>query len=454
MTWPKLAAVFAVTLSCALLDTSKATAEETVLMFPGRIGILIGAHTSFARFKDQLAARHAACGTGSDAVRNLDKPLEIGAGTRAMIADVLACLPGREVPADSPARRGAITPALWRAIAPDLPLPSVGDRIDALTLSFEATDFSDPPVWNFCQDSPGPAAERPAAILAGGACYNATDPCSMLTWGPRGATAGQGAEIQWIVWKLSKQAPELLASAFGSEFANAERFARLKRPAVTGCDGSSALEHFMCAVWIEPTRRLAWETGLLALGRLDLARRIYQEIYAAQEFDGYKIAEYFALWRRAGVGVSEVDYAYFFDRATHIGSPPAAGSAELARFETCIASEKLARSRNGAARRCLSLAHPHAHQPVDRLGRDVSYYRAAFPNAALSERERRTWERHIPLDAVVNFGLSDAREINEAAVIAQPLAPDDRPPEILTTLTASEQACPQRIRNPLRAMPR
>ncbi len=454
MKWPKLATFFAVTLTCAQFSTSQAMAEKAVYMLPGRIAIRIGAHTSFARFKQELAARHATCRTGGDAVRTIDKPLEIGAGTRTMIADILSCQPGLDVPADSPARRGAITPALWRAIAPDLPPPSVRDRIDALTLSFEATDFSDPPVWNFCQDSPGPIGERPAAILAGGACYNATDPCSMLTWGPRGATAGQGAEIQWILWKLYKQNPEFLASAFGNEFANAERFTRLKRPEATSCDGSSALEHFMCAVWGDPARRQAWESGLLTLGRLDVVRRIYQDLYAAQEFDGYKMAEYYALWRRAGVAVSEVDFAFFFDRATHIGSPPAADSAEFTRFGACLASENPAPSRNAAARRCLSLAHPHAHQPVDRLGRDVSYYRAAFPNEELSERERRTWDRHIPLDAVENFGLSDAREIEEAAILAQPLAPDDRPPEVLTTLTASERACPQRIRNPLRTIPR
>jgi hypothetical protein len=355
--------------------------------------------------------------------------------------------------AGSPAYRGAITTALWRAVAPDLPAPTLADRIDALTLSFEATDFSDPPAWNFCQDNPGTAVDRSATVVAGSACYNATDPCSMLTWGPRGATAGQGGEIQWILWKLYRQSPAMIADAFGGEVGNVERFVRLKRPQATYCDGSSPLEHFMCAVWTTPQRRQAWDRALLALGRSEAARRVYKELYAALEFDGYKMAEYFDLWRAVGLKVTEIDYAFYLDRATHTGSPPVKGSAELAAFEACHATEKARRPPNAAARRCLSLAHPHSSQPVDRLGRDVSYYRTAYGEATLTERELRTWNQHIPLDAVVNFGFSDDREVRRESVRAAPLPRGDRPPETLMALTDVEKSCPQRIRNPLRQMP-
>jgi hypothetical protein len=336
---------------------------------------------------------------------------------------------------------------------PDYPLPSLRDRVESLTLSFEATDFADPPQWNFCQDSPAPYDARASAIVAGAVCYNFTDPCSMLTWGPRGATVGQGAELQWILWKLHRQVPAVIAQAFGAESSNISRFVRLNRPPATSCDGSSALEHFMCAVWVDPQRRAAWEAALLKLGRSDAVRTIYRDLYAALEFDGYKMRQYFELWRRAGIEPSEIDYAFFVDRVTHSGSPPDADTAALARFHGCLTDDRSAATKNAAARRCLALAQPHPHQPVDRLGRDVAYYRSQFPSTALSEREHMTWSRHIPLDATINFGMSDHRKAPPDALNANELPAADRPPESETSLTIAEHTCPLHIRRPVRSPP-
>jgi len=370
-----------------------------------------------------------------------------------MMAELTNCAPQLGLPVGSEAFNGTLTIGLWRTLMPDHQLPSLRDRVHSLTLSFEATDFADPPQWNFCQDSALPSVDRASAILGGAECYNRTDPCSMLTWGPRGATAGQGAELQWILWKVSREAPALIVQAFGSESDNVTRFVRLKRPPATSCDGSSALEHFMCAAWIDPQRRASWEAGLLELGRSDKARMVYRNLYAADEFDGYKMRQYFELWRRAGIEPSEIDYAFFIDRATHSGSPPDQGTPELARFRGCLAQDRSAATRNAAARRCLAMSQPHAFQPVDRLGRDVAYYRAQFPEAALSEREHTTWSRHIPLDATVNFAMSDNRLAPPDVLNTHALPPADRPPESATSLTAAEHACPLRIRRPLRPPP-
>jgi hypothetical protein len=449
----RIFSIFATLLIVAQLLCARVSAQDSVLLFPDATPIRLGAFTLFARFHESLMKRHALCAGVVAAQRGALDQLKVGSETRRLIVETVACLPSQLVPAGSPAHRGAVTTALWYAVAPDLPFPTLADRIDSLTLSFEATDFSDPPVWNFCQDSPGPASERSVSILAGAACYNSTDPCSMLTWGPRGATAGQGAEIQWILWKLLRRSPEIVADAFGAEFGSVQRFVRLRRPMVASCDGSSATEHFMCAVWADAKRRQVWDTALLALGRSDAVRRAYKALYAGLEFDGYKIVEYFELWRDAGLRVSEVDYAFFFDRATHIGSPPAKGSAEFANFKSCFASDNARVSPNPIARRCLSLAHPHPTQPIDRAGRDVAYYRTGYGATALTESEVRVWDRHIPLDAVLNFGLSDDRAVEREAVRAIPLPIDDRPPETITDLTDIEKSCPSAIRTPIRRKP-
>ena len=450
-----LIVALALSSSCALITTARAQPHDAVLLNPTETPIRIGYDTPFARFNERLILRRSKCARAMavSLSRVNTERVTIGPALRELIVETAACLPADQLPPESAARGGAITAALWRAIAPDLRPPTLAERIDALTLSFEATDFTDPPEWNFCQDSPGPSNARPAAIVAGGACHNVSDPCSMLTWGPRGATAGQGGEIQWILWSLHRQSPTLLANAFGEETRNVVRFVQLKRPLPTSCDGSSPVEHFMCSVWTSAKRRRAWEKALMSLGRSQTVRRAYQQLYSGLEFDGYKMNAYFDLWREVGAKVSEVDLAFFFDRATHIGGPPEQSSGERAGFEACVKAEAARTPLNAVARRCLALSHPHQFQPVDRLGRDVAYYRAAYGNAGMTEREVQTWSRHIPLDAVANFGLSDDRNIDPESVRATAVPEADRPPETLTILTASEAACSPRIRNPIRSKP-
>ena len=175
------------------------------------------------------------------------------------------------------------------------PPPSLDERTLALVLSFEATDFGDRPEWNFCQDSLSPEGS-PADVVAGRVkCVNRSDPCSMLTWGPRGATAGSGREIQWIVWQSLRENPDIVARAFGPELDNLRRFLRLKGGGSKQCDGTSPLERFTCGVWIDPVRRVQWEGALASLGRHQSVRRAYHDIYARAENDGGKLKEFYAL---------------------------------------------------------------------------------------------------------------------------------------------------------------
>jgi hypothetical protein len=272
----------------------------------------------------------------------------------------------------------------------------------------------------------------------------------MLTWGPRGATAGQGREIQFILWRLSRSAPELLKQSFGGETAEVLRFVRLAGPPADSCDGTSPLEHFMCAVWISATRRQAWEAGLLAIGRAAEGRRAYRELYAAEAFDGYKIRAYVGLWRDADLEPSEIDLAFFYDRATHIGAP--ADGITGKRLRACMREQNTALTANVAARRCVAELQPHPAQPIDRLGRDVAFYIDGFPHEALRAAERETWQHHIPLTAALNFGLSDARPAPLEAV-GPGFARADPPPQDLSELTSMERACPAEVRTPVRSPP-
>lgn len=344
----------------------------------------------------------------------------------------------------------AITLDLWRALAPETPPPDMLDRARAMTLSFEATPFARPPIWNLCQDVPGDASARALAVAGGEPCRNKSDPCALLTWGPRGATAGYGREAQWILWRLEREAPTSLDRAFGALAPQVRRLARLAPPPIRGCDGSSDLEAALCRVWIEPELRARWDAGFRRLGRDPQAWRAFDGVYALEEFDGYKLRAYRALWRALDLEPSEIDFAFFFDRATHIGAPPAGAEADL---RACLAAETspnlgeaaMPATRNAAARRCLSRAHRHRDAPVDRLGRDMAYYRGAYAPEALTEQERRTWERHIPLDAAFNFGLSDHRPAPASLFASRSAMSGERPPFAGAAPTVAEIACGSRL---------
>jgi hypothetical protein len=428
---------------------SSAPLQDPLLLSATTVPIRIGFDSPFADLKARLTAKLADCGRTMP-IRSVeaDPPGLWGAATAASIRAVLACPGFESIPAASAAHQGALTSALWRWLMDGTDEPSLEARIETFVLSFEATDFADRPEWNFCQDSSADDLVEARSGHAPIRCYNASDPCSMLTWGPRGATAGQGREIQFILWQLARSAPALLRSAFGGETANVLRFVRLAGPPANRCDGTSPLEHFMCAVWISPQRRHAWEDGLLAIGRAAEGRRAYRELYAADEFDGYKLKAYIGLWRDADLEPSEIDLAFFYDRATHIGGP--ADGITGHRLRACMREHKNALTANAAARRCMAKLQPHPTQPIDRLGRDVAFYIDGFPHEALSAAERETWQHHIPLTAALNFGLSDARPApRETANPSITLA--DPPPQDLSELTPLERACPAEIRAPVRS---
>jgi len=85
------------------------------------------------------------------------------------------------------------------------PVPSLQDRANALVFSLKRRFFGDTPEWNFCEDSKArQIRSRPPAPSF--VCYNSSDPCSYLTWGPRGATADQAGRFNGCYGSLAKQA--------------------------------------------------------------------------------------------------------------------------------------------------------------------------------------------------------------------------------------------------------
>lgn len=422
--------------------------SDPVILHVERTPVRVGAYSTFVQLRDPLRQALIDC-RRADTVRELDREERgiFSLRTSHAIRALVACPDFKQLRASGDAAKGTLTVSVWNALLKTAPVPSLEDKMEALTLTFEATDFGQKPEWNFCQDSPNPLAVAVSPRDKSLACRNTTDPCSMLTWGPRGATAGQGRELQWVVENATRRNARLVQQAFGAEFRNVLRFLELVPPPIETCDGTSPLEHFMCAVWVDPVRRKIWEDGLTELGRHRSVREIYRQVYAREGFDGYKIKAYLDLWRSVGLEPTEVDYAFFHDRATFIGAPP--DSADIVpRLSKCIEIQDKAATRNAATRRCLGQLHPHPTMPEDRLARDVAFYIDAFPNGALSAKEVRSWNHHIPVRAVRTFGLSDTELANLADLLATELNDITAPKFHSDVLTDFERECPARIRQP------
>lgn len=266
-----------------------------------------------AAFQAALRARLAAAGVPQQQLPEADGLY--GPGTYSAIERLLA-LPAFADLAPPPGQTPGITTALWARLLPGTPPPGVEDRIETLILTYEATPFDSDAEWNFCQSMP--ASQR----RTGTPCRS-NDPTSYLTWGPRGATAGGGREIQGILVAADAHDRALIDGAFGSEAASVRRFLQLaerrSQPPILDT------ERYLCAVWLDPTRAAQWAHGFATLGTRPAVRQAYFDLYGSADFDGGKVAAFNRLYQALGRQPTEIDLAFFMDRATHTGGVFAQG---------------------------------------------------------------------------------------------------------------------------------
>jgi hypothetical protein len=347
-----------------------------------------------------------------------------------------------------------ITTGLWQKLFPGSPIPSREQRTMTLILTYEATEFDKPAAWNFCQNPlPGPDKKKEARRPI---CRTNDD--SILTWGPRGATMTGGSEIQTVLLAIQKSAPGLLLSTFGTELPSVQRALALskvppaepKKGKVRTLNQVSDLELFMCSIWLDPVRAANLSLAFAHLGSAQEARSVYDGVYASAEFDGGKVRAFYGLYKALGLTPSEIDHAFFLDRATHtsgvtsgvqgIDSNTAGAIKERAdQMAIILGSPPYA---NWKVRRAISSLIVPGRQRDDRNGRDVAFFVDAAGQDGLTATERTNWLHRSGLAASM-VGLSDERPM------PLPYTPDSTswttrlvPPQ---SLTASERAshCPR-----------
>lgn len=438
-TWLAFFSVIAVSASALAADTSALLyripppgAAQRPTWNDGHFGPI-------ATFQTALRARLAAAGIPPQNLPGVDGVY--GPGTHAGIVRLLG-LPGFTDLAPAAGQNAGITVAIWTRLLPAVPPPDVVQRIDTLILTYEATPFDSAAEWNFCQS-------MPAATRRTGSPCRSNDPKSYLTWGPRGATAGGGREVQGVLIAADRHAANLIDAAFGEEAASVRRFLRLdeRRTAPAILD----TERFLCTVWLDPARADRWARGFAAIGAQAEVRRLYFELYRSPDFDGGKLAAFRRLYQALGRQPTEIDLAFFTDRATHTGGIFVAGAATNSPQAIAeVAARVRARLPNPAAapawrvRRELSAILATQNQAADRNGRDVVFFVDGAGLGQLTAAERANWQHRGPRFAA-DLGLSDDRP-------APPPNPSPvRFPTRATpgdTLSAAEAAqCPLRILN-------
>ena len=302
-----------------------------------------------------------------------------------------------ELPSDDPAALGFVSEALWKVASFGTPPPTAMTRAKMMTGANEATDYTD------------------IEFNAG-----TTDP-GILTWGPYGATAGQAFQVQRILTAIDTNESALIDRAFTSEASSVRLFATHRSEIAATSD--------IRAVIASPARRKIWVEAFQTLGAAPQARSIYDAIMEKKGTAGVPeaVRDFFESYAAYCWKPTEIDYAFFFDRAIQMDVRRTKTNAALA--AVAGAEVRLKRNFSPAERRRAISANFLAGNTSfvgDRLARDVAFYIDALGPATLTDAslyelrdpklvipdqfgsEVKRWKTRMGLSAA-DFGLSDDR---------------------------------------------
>ncbi|QND44653.1 hypothetical protein HB780_02385 (plasmid) [Rhizobium lusitanum] len=382
-----------------------------------------GRYGPVANLQTAMVAALKACG------KNVSPTIDgqFGPATRWALTLLSACPEiAPKIAGDAEAVAGTLTVAYWQALLPDVSPPSVDQRAHTIMLTYEATDYT-VMEWNFCQSKPHYDPKHGQMR-----CYS-NDPRSYLTWGPNGATAGGGQEVRLILQALDKLDANSIDDSFGTEAAAVRRMFVLRDR-----DPDRSLETYLCGVWMDAKRRVAWKIGFSKIGAIPAAREMFDKLYRSASLDGGKVASFYDAYASNHLVPTEMDYGFFKDRAAHTN----VNSKDHLAIEQAIQNQLkgLPDSRPWQIRQAIALTVRPGSQRRDRLGRDVAFY-VDEGEHRLNAEELDAWRARGRVWAS-SAGLSDDRMM--PSFMPEPTIETDlSQPSSLTS--AERRACPQAV---------
>lgn len=308
----------------------------------------------------------------------------LGRSTVEAVQAIAVC---RGAAVDEP---GAITATAFLAVTGAAP-PTAFARARMLTQTMEGTDY-DVLEWNVCADWRGDAA-------------------SVLTWGPHGKTLGWGGELLQVLRSVDSTR---LKAAFDAEGAiGLDRLLRLPARPISAQNRHRfpAARALIAEVCDAPGQKAAWTRAFARLGA-------DPDIRAAYDAQAWGEAAWFRSvvdrlaqsWRAQGLEPTEVDFAFFLDRAIHMGW----GAQRFAAVDRVLTQGSPL--TNAEARFLIADAVRAGARPEDRLARDAMFLIDAEEELAPLMAASRTWPRgwknawrtRANLSAA-DVGLSDSR---------------------------------------------
>ena len=419
-------------MSACLVGVAQAQDLSQVLYRFENRALNLGRYGSVATFQQRLFAQASNCAAKpANSYGRADGI--VGAKTRQAIVDMQPCLNYAVRAAVGADSYGAITVGLWRLLMPaSMPPPDAIERANHLTFALEGTDY-DVIQFNFCQSKNPRSGNR---YLDGDPYCFTNDPRAYLTWGPRGATAGAGAEIQQILFAAERANPGLLGTVFGPFTEDMHRLA---------LGNNDAAFDVLCAIWVDDQKRSEFSRRFAAYGARPEVQESYRRVYDAANADGGKIARFFKLYNAIKPAINrdptEIDLAFFIDRATH-GSVPPSDSSQLVERMTKFIKRTQDVPSPGALRKQLAAWLPSQHKYNDRLARDAIFL-MDDPDVTVSDAHHRMWQQRSALKAS-DFGLSDLRYVAGYPVAAP--TGYEKIEKFYTVLPEDTRACPSTVR--------
>lgn len=332
----------------------------------------------------------------------------LGRGARAALANA-RMKPG--FPSGSP---GVLTETVAMRLAPGAgPLPF--EKAFAAWLSFEGTDYDcveihipgDKVTIDEYREAIGPELSR--------VCVDRSEARSGLTWGPYGATAGRGREVQLVLREAITKGVDVAKVFADAGAASFDGFLAINGPISAATDRK--IEEFLGPVLASREQRIAWRKAFARLGQMPEVRGAYERVAFQGNWlkPGLEVAR--QLYSEFGAEMSEIDFAFAGDRIMHRGAFAASRlntSLEVLRpIFTRLRTEHAIAPANLLVR----LAVIEAYQPTgakelkDRRGRDMAFVVEGL--AANSITVPADWTANYDARASGRmagmFGLADSR---------------------------------------------